>query len=127
MEIDELGDGDIFGDYSLLYECDSECSYITSIPTEVLAISAYDFKSILDEDTMEIYKRSLKMYPSEEEIDEIYNENEEWRKYKSKLVKNIVIDKQNKKGFDKRLRLPSLKPLINKTPINLMDIKSSDN
>lgn len=65
MEIDELGDGDIFGDYSMLYEQELDCSYITSIPCELLAISAYDFKSIIDEESLEIYKRSLKVYPSE--------------------------------------------------------------
>ncbi len=36
IEIDELGDGEIFGDYAVLNETQLECSYITSIPTEII-------------------------------------------------------------------------------------------
>lgn len=36
VEIDELGDGEIFGDYALLNECELDCSYITAIPSEII-------------------------------------------------------------------------------------------
>lgn len=38
-----------------------------------------------------------------------------------------MIEKQNKRGFDSRLRLPELKCKKIITPINVIDIKSSDN
>lgn len=42
-------------------------------------------------------------------------------------MSNIIIDKKNKSGFDRRLRLPELKPHVMLTPLNTIDIKSSDN
>ena len=39
-------------------------------------------------------------------------------------MKNIIIDKKNKNGFDRRLRLPELKHQFMTTPINVIDIKS---
>jgi cAMP-dependent protein kinase regulator len=36
VEIDELGDGELFGDFALLNEQELECSYITAIPSEII-------------------------------------------------------------------------------------------
>lgn len=55
FEIDELGDGDIFGDYGVLNEEESECSYITSIPSEIVTISAFNLKMIVPAERLEAY------------------------------------------------------------------------
>lgn len=54
VEIDELGDGEIFGDFALLNECELDCSYITAIPSEIIQISSFNLKKIVPVDTLEV-------------------------------------------------------------------------
>lgn len=49
-DIDELSDHDVFGDYAILNETESECSYITAIPCEIITISAYNIKKLVPSD-----------------------------------------------------------------------------
>ncbi len=57
VEIDELGDGEIFGDYALLNEEELECSYITSIPSEIIQLSAFDLRKIVPAENLEVFFR----------------------------------------------------------------------
>ncbi|CAD8098485.1 unnamed protein product [Paramecium sonneborni] len=127
FEIDELGDGEIFGDFALLNEEESECSYITSIPSEIISISSFNLKMIVPQDRLEAYQKQIKQYPEDDDLKLLYEEKRNWNQYKRKLIKNIYVDKQNKKGFDNRLRLPELKGKQALPPINIIDIKTSDN
>ena len=73
-EIDELGDGDIFGDYSLLNETESECTYITAIPSEIISISAFNLRKIVPSDTLDVYAKELKKYPEDDDILMLFDE-----------------------------------------------------
>ncbi|CAD8198186.1 unnamed protein product [Paramecium octaurelia] len=125
-DIDELGDYDVFGDYAILNEIESDVSYITSIPSEIITISAFNIKKILTMEVIQIYKQQLKRYPDDFDIQYLHEEKKRWNQYRRKLVRNISIEKQNKKGFNNRLRLPELKTKELSPPINIMDIKTSD-
>ncbi|CAD8181144.1 unnamed protein product [Paramecium octaurelia] len=127
FEIDELGDGEIFGDFALLNEEESQCSYITSIPSEIVSISSFNLKMIVPSDRLEAYQKQIKQYPEDDDLKLLYEEKRNWNQYKRKLITNIYVDKQNKKGFDNRLRLPELKGKSALPPINIIDIKTSDN
>lgn len=124
FEIDELGDGEIFGDYGLLTETESQCSYVTAITSEIISISSFHLKKIVPQDVLEVYVKSLKQYPEDKDLEYLYEEKRKWNEYKRKLVRNVQIEKQNKKGFDKRLRLPELKAKKLSAPINVVDIKT---
>lgn len=69
VEIDELGDGELFGDFALLNEQELDCSYITAIPSEIIQISAFNLRKIVPQDTLEVYRKSLKKYPEEDELE----------------------------------------------------------
>jgi cAMP-dependent protein kinase regulator len=49
-DIDELGDYDVFGDYAILNETESDCSYITSIPSIIIVISTFNVKKLMPMD-----------------------------------------------------------------------------
>ncbi|CAD8117618.1 unnamed protein product [Paramecium sonneborni] len=125
-DIDELSDYDVFGDYAILNEIESDCSYITAIPCQIITISSFNVRKLLPMDIVQIYKSQLKRYPDDEDLQYLFEEKERWNHYKRKLIRNIKIEKQNKKGFDLRLRLPELKTKELSPPINIVDIKTSD-
>lgn len=43
------------------------------------------------------------------------------------MINNILVEKENRKGFEKLLKKPTQKFSSIITPINTMDIQSSDN
>lgn len=51
-DIDELGDYDVFGDYAILNEAESDCSYITAIPSSIIVISAFNVKKLMPMDVI---------------------------------------------------------------------------
>ncbi len=68
IEIDELTDGDVFGDYSLLYGIEMDHSVITQNPCELIYVTIYDIKNIIPKENLDVYKRSIKKYPNNREL-----------------------------------------------------------
>lgn len=88
-----MGDGDIFGDYGLLTETESECTYVTSITSEIISISGYHLKRIVPSDILEVYTKSLKRYPDDLDLETLYEEKRKWNNYRKKLLRNVFIEK----------------------------------
>ncbi|KAL4506627.1 hypothetical protein ABPG72_000198 [Tetrahymena utriculariae] len=127
IEIDELSDYSVIGDYSLLYNKPLDYTIITVIPTEVYYISSYDIVKIIPPEFLEKHRKNLKKYPNNVEIRKMYWEKREWESFQQKVISNILIEKENRKGFEKSLKKPTQKFQSIHIPINVMDIQASDN
>lgn len=95
LEIDELGIGDCFGDYSLITKQPIEYSVVTFIPTEIFILDQHDFTS-LDKKIIADFEDYQKTYPCDKEIRRSYFEMKKWEKYKQDLINNIVDAKRKK-------------------------------
>lgn len=95
LEIDELGIGDCFGDYSLIRKQPIEHSVVTFIPTEIFILDQHDFNS-LDKRIITEFEEYQKEYPSDKEIRHSYFEMKKWEKYKEELIGNILESKRIK-------------------------------
>lgn len=96
------------------------------MPCEIVYITVYDLNNIIPENNLDLYKKSLKKYPNNAELRQLYWEKRNWDRYKKSLLNNIQCQKYNKYNFEKQLRLPFLRISFMKAPLNKIDIKSSD-
>ena len=56
-------------------------------------ITVFDLNKIIPEDNFNLYKNSLKKYPSNRDLKQIYWERKHWEEYRREMVENIRIDK----------------------------------
>ena len=67
LDIDELGQGDCFGDYDVFHEQKMSYSVITTLPSEAYVVSLFEFKKI-DEAIYNELKRFAKPYSNDKEL-----------------------------------------------------------
>ncbi|EAR83882.2 cyclic nucleotide-binding domain protein (macronuclear) [Tetrahymena thermophila SB210] len=127
IEIDEFNDGDVFGEYSVFYQEVQEYSAISSTPCEVIYITVFDLNKIIPKENYEMYKESLKRYPSDADIRQIYWERKHWQEFRNKMIQNINIEKEHRRGFMKNLRTSIPRYNSKYIPFNLSDIQIQDN
>ncbi|CAD8113938.1 unnamed protein product [Paramecium primaurelia] len=108
-ELDELEQGSIFGDYACLTNNISDYTYITSMPSEIIQINGFDLKQYVSQENLNKYIESIRFYPEPETLCQMQVEDQQWKEYKKQLIQNVVNDKLNSRGFDKRMRLPELR------------------
>jgi CRP-like cAMP-binding protein len=92
LEIDELGIGDCFGDYSLIKKEPIQYSVVTYIPTEIFILDQHDFND-LDDRIKNEFIEFQKEYPNDVEIRRAYYEMKKWEKFKEDLIHGIVKSK----------------------------------
>lgn len=93
LEIDELGIGDCFGDYSLIKKEPIDHSVVTYIPTEIFILDQHDFND-LDERIKREFEEYQKAYPNDEEIRRAYFEMKKWEKFKEDLIYDVISVKK---------------------------------
>jgi CRP-like cAMP-binding protein len=109
LVIDELQSGDSFAEYSILYQEPLEYTVVTTMPSTIMFIDKAEIQTI-DEDMLWEFKAKCKPYPSEQEMVDQYVSKVNWKKYRSQVAENVLINKSLKKDFDARLRLPVITP-----------------
>ena len=82
------------------------------MPTTVLFLDNNVVRDLPDELTME-FKMKIKPYPEDSEIIKKFKKTRKWQRYKNSISKNVYIEKGLKHNFDRRMRLPELKPIKN--------------
>jgi uncharacterized protein YqfB (UPF0267 family) len=68
MELDELGNGNIFCDYEVFNDLEVNYNVITSSPAEILTITLFDLRSLLKKEIYEEIKENARFYPPPERI-----------------------------------------------------------
>jgi len=101
-------------------------SVITANPCELAYITRYDFISSISEKDLEIFKNSLKSYPDNDNLRQVYHEKRAWDKFKQTIVKNVIIDKQNNGSAKLEMRRSLMRCKEAKPPINRIDIKTTN-
>lgn len=107
LEIDELGNGDTFGDDVVIFKYPIKHSVVTMIPSEIFMLDGHDFLN-LDKVTLFfilIHKQSIrdsfikfqKPYPDDKDLRRAFIEMNRWNQYKNDIVSNIKTDYVNKK------------------------------
>jgi hypothetical protein len=76
-------------------------SAITLLPTTLIMLSEYDFKLQIAEKNLQIWLKSMKLYPNDEEIRKRYLETQFWNQYRNALIKNYKTEKNCTKRFTK--------------------------
>ena len=110
LDLDQLGNGASFGDFSALAGDISYETYITSSPSEIIILPAYEIKHIFSPQTLKTYKSLVKSYPTDSELREVHHDTLKWKNWKFKIVENVYIDKANNKmGYSTALRKPLLR------------------
>ncbi|CAD8103218.1 unnamed protein product [Paramecium primaurelia] len=108
-ELDELESGTVFGDHACITDCKSEYTYITSIASEIIHLNGFDLKQYISQEKLDKYVESIHFYPESETLFQMQIEDLQWKQYKKQIVQNVVNDKLNSRGFDRRMRLPELR------------------
>ena len=97
LEIDELSNGDSFCDSSIIRGETIHHTVVTTIPCELIYITAYDFKIMFDMPFFSQYEGLCKPYPEDSELRKLYLDMKMWSDFKRKMVNNVVVEKFNKR------------------------------
>jgi len=99
-EIDELTNGDTFGEYAAILKEQIKYSAVTCMPTEVITVDIIDFVA-LGRDFGEAIIKFSKVVPEDKELRRALIEMNRWVHYKESLTKSVKANQLNKnKGFD---------------------------
>lgn len=66
-------------------------SAISATPCEVIYITVFDLVKIVPPENFDMFKSSLKKYPSEKDLKQIYWERKHWKEYRSQMISNLSI------------------------------------
>lgn len=111
LELDEMQNGDFFGDSCLIMKEPIKHSLITAMPTEILTLDMHDFMGL----TKEVHEHSLllgKAYPDDLDLRKAFIEMNRWTKFKQDMLHSIRSESTNKKqSFETQLRKPIQMPV----------------
>jgi CRP-like cAMP-binding protein len=110
LELDEMHNGDFFGDACLVLKEPIKHSLITAMPTEMLTLDIHDFLAL----PKELHENSLlmqKAYPDDSDLRRAFIEMNRWTKFKQDMLHSIRSDSINKRRtFENQLRKPVQMP-----------------
>eukprot|EP00347_Sterkiella_histriomuscorum_P006322 403353199 len=111
LEIDDLSNGDVFAEDSIILKQPIKHSIITAIPSEIFMLDMHDFlklhKSIIDS-----FLQFSKQYPEDKDLRRAFIEMNKWTRFKQDIVKTVHAETVNKKqNFEKQLRKPQQMPV----------------
>lgn len=111
LEIDELTNGDCFGDYATILQEPIKYSVVTVIPAEVFIVDKGEFMG-LGKDFAESFIRFSKMTPDDKDLRRALIEMNRWNFFKEGMTKSVKANKINKtQSFEKQLRKPYQIPM----------------
>ncbi|KAJ4458954.1 putative CGMP-dependent kinase 9-1 [Paratrimastix pyriformis] len=90
LELSRLAAGDYFGEWELVEGCTRRASIIALAPTECLVLSRIDFPSLITGRALELMRRHVAMFPSDNEVLMAYRDQKRWNDYKRSLTQEIV-------------------------------------
>lgn len=99
LKICELGKGQYFGDYEVINHKKMRFSLFTLLPTTVIMLSEYDFKLQISQMNLQLWLKSMKLYPNDIEIRKRYLETQFWNQYRSALMNNYKTEINFNKRF----------------------------
>ena len=106
LELDELCNGDFFGDDCVILKKPIRHSMITGLPTEIITLDTHDFMAL----GKELHEHCLlvqKTYPDDIDLRRAFIEMNRWSKFKSDVMHSIRSEHHNKKfNYEKQLRKP---------------------
>ena len=94
LEIDELTNGDCFGDYASILKEPIKYSVVTVIPSEVFACHITDFM-ILGRNFAEAFLKFSKVVPLDVDLRKALVEMQKWTLYKSEVMRSVKADQVN--------------------------------
>lgn len=115
LELDDLFNGDFFGDDCLILKKPIRHSMVTAMPSEILTLDIHDFMQ-LGKDVHEHCLLAQKSYPEDSDLRRAFIEMSRWTKFKKDVVHSVRSENTNKKrSFENQLRKPAQMPV--KMPI----------
>ena len=106
LELDDLYNGDFFGDDCLILRKPISHSMVTAMPSEILTLDIHDFMAL----NKEVHEHCLllqKAYPDDSDLRKAFIEMNRWNKYKKDIIHSVRSENNNKKmNFEKQLRKP---------------------
>jgi hypothetical protein len=117
LDIDELHNGDYFGEDCVVLRKPIKNSLITGMPTEILTLDAHDFL-IMGPEVQEHCLVMQKAYPDDVDLRRAFIEMNRWTKFKKDVMHTVQSESLNKKkGYENTMRKPVLVPV--KMPIKV--------
>jgi len=111
LEIDELTNGDCFGDYSSILKEPIKYSVVTVIPCEVFACHISHFM-LLGRNFAESFLRFSKLMPLDFDLRKALIEMQKWKQYKAEVIRSVKANQVNTRhNFDSQLRQPAQVPM----------------
>ena len=111
LEVDELTNGDVFGDYAAILKEPIKFSVVTIIPAEVFIIDIGDFAH-LGKSFAEAFLQFSKVVPEDIDLRQALVEMNKWANFKDGVVRSVKANQINRKqNFDKQLRRPAQIPI----------------
>ena len=98
LEVDELINGDNFGEMSMIGKSRIEYSAITVIPTEIYVLEEYEI--LKHEKSATIFKnlkQNAKQFPADIDLRKSLIEMNKWTAYKKGLTQSIKAEKMNRR------------------------------
>ena len=94
LEVDELTNGDCFGDYASILKEPIKYSVVTVIPCEVFACHISDFM-LLGRNFAEAFLRFSKVMPLDIDLRKALIEMQKWKQYKSEVMRSVKANQTN--------------------------------
>lgn len=94
LEVDELTNGDCFGDYASILKEPIKYSVVTVIPCEVFACQISDFM-VLGRNFAEAFLKFSKVMPQDIDLRKALIEMQKWKQYKSEVMRSVKANQVN--------------------------------
>ena len=94
LEIDELTNGDCFGDYASILKEPIRYSVVTQIPVEAFACHISDF-ILLGRNFAEAFLKFSKVIPEDTDLRKALVEMQKWNMYKNEVMRSVKADQVN--------------------------------
>lgn len=97
LEIDDLSNGDTFGEDSILLKQPMRHSVVTTIPTEIFMLDMHDFLKLDKDLIIDNFLNFTKPYPDDSDLRRAFIEMNKWNKFKNDIVKTVHAENINKR------------------------------
>jgi CRP-like cAMP-binding protein len=94
--LEEVGQGYIIGAYEFFNSVPMQYSAVCSMPSSIFIFDKYILEKI-DAESIQQFKEMLKPYVCDRLIKEKYVQDQKWKIFKTRLMKNVKIEKEHEK------------------------------
>jgi hypothetical protein len=95
MDLDSLEKGATINDFSILHGVPSNYTAVSTLPTTMISLEYDIISRVLSQIHLDRYIRTLKGYPTDDELRYLYYFKHRWAHYKNKYIKHLNYNKMS--------------------------------